>query len=151
MKQSIILFLALLLSACVAQPTLEPSATTSAPLVLRSEENPYAPQAGDLDKQQAGVILTSLDLLERTDLDPVRTELSILGSMPNVCNELRVKVNPPDDSYNVYIEIYSLIDPKENCDNVFQQFKAQITLGIYSQGRYSLWVNKIYIGDFTSY
>ncbi len=151
MKRSILLFLALILSACITQPAPEVIPTAGRPLVLRSEDNPYAPQTGDIDKQQAGVILTSLNLLERTDLVPVRTELNILGSMPSVCNELRVKVNPPTTDYQVRIEIYSLVDSGLNCENVFQQFKTTITLGIYSQGQYSVWVNGTYIGVFTSY
>ncbi len=151
MKRSILLILAFLLSACIAQPALEPTPTAGAPLMLKSEDNPYAPQTDDIDKQQAGVILTSLNLLERTDLVPVRTELNILGSMPSVCNDLRVKVNPPTDDYRVFIEIYSLVDSGLNCENVFQQFKTTITLGIYSPGQYTVWVNGTYIGIFTSY
>ena len=96
-------------------------------------------------------MITSLNLSERSDLNPIRAELNILGSMPSVCNELRIKFNPPDTAYRVNIEIYSLVDPNVNCDNVFQQFKTTIMLGLYSQGQYTVWVNGAYVGDFTSY
>ena len=125
--------------------------TPEIPLLLKQEENPFAPQTEDVGKQQAGVILTSLNLLERSDLDPLRVELNILGSMPSVCNELRVKFNPPDAAYQIFIEIYSLVNPIVNCDNVFQQFKTTILLGLYSRGQYTVWVNDAYVGDFTSY
>lgn len=153
MKQLRSLFLVLVLSACSG--TLEvaetPTPTARLPLVLRSEENPYAPQPADASLQQAAVILTSLDLVERTDLNPPRTELNLLGSMPSVCSDLRVQVDPPDDGYQITIAVYSISDPKQNCDNVFQQFKANITLGQYSSGQYAVWVNGLFVGNFTSY
>lgn len=151
MKRIIFLFLALILSACIAQSTPAPTSTAGAPLVIRPADNPYTPRDEDLNKRQAGAILTSLNLSERSDLNPIRTELNILGSMPSVCNELRIKIDPPDGDYRIFMEIYSLVDPKSNCENVFQQFKATILLGLYSQGQYTVWVNDTYIGDFTSY
>lgn len=151
MKRWVLVCLVLILYACAAQPTPEPTPAPDIPLILKQEDNPYAPQSGDLNKREAGVILTSLNLLERADLDPIRTELNITGSMPSVCNELRVTVDPPDDARRVAIKIYSLVDPNLNCENVFQQFKATLLLGVYSQGQYAVWVNGTYIGEFTSY
>lgn len=141
----------LLLSACLAQPTPQPTATASGPLVITPEENPYAPIPEDVSMQQAGVILTSLDLSELADVTPLRTELTILGSMPSVCNELRIKVNPPDDVYQIFIEIYSIVNPDVDCENVFQQFETSILLGEYSAGQYSIWVNGGFVGDIVSY
>jgi hypothetical protein len=151
MKRIALLLPILFLSACLAQPVIVSTPTPDLPHMLKQEDNLYAPLVEDLNKRRAEVILTSVNLLERTDLTPLRTELNILGSMPSVCNELRIKVNPPDNSYRVYVEIYSLVDPKSKCDNVFQQFKTTILLGVYSQGQYSIWANNTYIGDFTSY
>ena len=141
----------LLLSACFAQPAPDPTPTPSRPIVITPEENPYAPKPEDVSKTKAGVILTSLDLSEMADVTPIRTELTILGSMPSVCNELRIKVNPPDDTYRIDIEIYSMVDPDLNCENVFQQFETTILLGEYSPGQYSIWVNNELVGDLVSY
>ena len=146
-----VLCFALLLSACFAQPTPEPTPTPSGPLVISPEENPYAPKPEDASMIQAGVILTSLDLSEIADLTPLRTRLTILGSMPSVCNELRIKVNPPDNTYRIDIEIYSIVNPNLNCENVFQQFETSILLGEYSAGQYSIWVNNEFVGDIVSY
>lgn len=152
-KQFLLLLIFFTLTACVSQAgqAATPTSSAAAPLVFRSEENPFAPQPSDAGLQQAGVILTSLDLIERTDLDPLRIELNILGSMPSVCSELRIQVSPPDDELNLKVNVYSLSDPKQNCDNVFQQFKANIMLGQYSPGQYSVWVNDLFVGNFTSY
>jgi hypothetical protein len=151
MKQTIYLLLILILSACVAQPAQEPTPTISIPFVLQQEENPYAPRTGDLSLKQDGITLTSLSLSERYDLSPLRAELHVLGSMPSVCSELRIKVNPPDIEYQISIEVYSVADLKLNCENVFQQVQASILLGVYSAGQYTVWVNDGYVGDIVSY
>ena len=151
MKRTLFLLLILILSACAAQPTQEPTPTISVPFVLKQEENPYAPRPEDLGMKQDGVILTSLSLSERYDLTPIRPELHVLGSMPSVCSELRIKVNPPNTEYQVNIEAYSVVDPEQNCENVFQQVDTTILLGAYSPGQYQVLVNDSYVGDFASY
>ncbi len=141
----------LLLTACIAQPLPQPSATASRPRVIKLEENPYAPKPEDVNTTRASVILTSLDLSELADTTPQRSQLTILGSMPSVCNQLRVEVNLPDDAYQIYIEIYSIVNPDVNCEDVFQQFETTILLGEYSTGQYSVWVNNEFVGEITSY
>lgn len=77
--------------------------------------------------------------------------LTLSGYMPSVCNELRIKVNPPDENFRIFIEVYSLIDPTIKCEDVFQQFETSILFGEYSSGRYTVWVNEGLVGDFVSY
>ena len=151
MKRIVFLFLILTLSACAAQATLQPTPTISAPFVLKQEENLYATRSEDLNLKQDGIILTSASLSERYDLTPIRPELHVLGSMPSVCSELRINVNPPDENYRLFIEIHSLVNPNSKCENVFQQFEASILLGVYSIGRYTVWINETLIGDFSMY
>ncbi len=151
MKKIYFLLWIMTLSACIAQPTQEPTPTTSVPFVLKQEENPYSPKTEDLGLKQGGIILTSLSLSERYELTPLRAELHILGSLPSVCSELRVKVNPPNLEYQISIEIYSVVGPKLNCENVLQQVDTTILLGAYSAGQYTIWVNDSYVGDIVSY
>ena len=151
MKRFQLFFLIFILNACLAQPTPIPAPAESAPVVITQEENPYAPKPEDAGFIQAGVILTSLDLSEITDAAPARTELTILGSMPGVCNELRIKVSLPNQAYEIFIEIYSIANPKLKCENVFQQFETSIMLGEYSAGVYSIWVNSSFVGNIVSY
>ena len=151
MKRTLFLLLILITSACAAKPTPEPTPTASAPYVLKQEENPYAPKPEDLSLKQDGVILTSTSLSERFDLTPIRAELHVLGSMPSVCSELRIKVNPPNIKYQISIEIYSVADSKLKCENVFQQVDTTILLGAYSAGQYSVWVNESFVGSIASY
>lgn len=151
MKLFLGLVLASLLSACIALPTPTPTATTSAPYISIAEDNPYAPKPEDTTLRVGGVTITSIGLLERFDLNPTRVEVDFLGSLPSVCNELRIKVNPPNEKYQVHIEAYSLINPNIKCDNVFQQFEASVLLGVYSNGRFTVWVNGGLVGDFVTY
>jgi hypothetical protein len=151
MKQAIFLLLILILVACAAPPAQASMPTASVPFVIRQEENPYAPKTEDLNLKEDGVILTSTSLSERYDLTPIRSELHVLGSMPSVCNELRINVNPPNSEYQVNIEIYSVADPNRKCENVFQQFKITMLLGEYSPGQYTVRVNENIVGSLASY
>ncbi len=151
MKRRIFIIPFLILTSCIAIPTPEPTATTAAPVIIQVEENPYRPQSKDVGLTLAGAIVNNTSLVERFDLDPFRVELTISGSVPSVCNELRVDVAPPNASYQIFIEVYSLINKNVNCDNVFQQFEASLLLGVYSNGRYTVWVNEGYAGDFITY
>lgn len=148
MKKLQYLFLTFLLSACLAQPVTSLS-TEDIPVLITQEENSYAPQPEDASLIKAGIILTSLDLSDTSQ--PGRTKLTILGSMPSVCNELRVKVNPPNLAYEIAIEIYSIENPNLKCENVFQQVETSILLGEYSPGQYSIWVNSTFVGSIVSY
>ncbi len=141
----------LLITSCISIPTPQPTATIADPAIIQVEENPYRPQSKDVGSSLAGVIIHSTNLIERFDLDPFRVELNISGSAPSVCNELRVNVSPPNASFQIFIEVYSLINKDVNCDNVFQQFEASLLLGVYSNGRYTVWVNEGYTGDFITY
>jgi hypothetical protein len=151
MKRVHFLILALILSACIEAPTVEPTPTPIPPQQLTPADNPYAPADGDLNLQRGGVTLTSVNLAERFDLTPRRVTIYFLGSMPSVCSELRIAINAPDDDGRVLLEVYSLMDPGTTCDRVFQQFEATILLGTYTDGRYTIWVNGELVGDFVVY
>ena len=151
MKRAAFLFLALIFAACAEAPTPQPTATASSPTILVAEENPYAPEPGDTSLQRAGLILTSIDLSDRTDLTPPRVALNFLGSLPSICHQLRVEMSLPNIQYQIFIEVYSVVNLNQNCENVFQQFEASILFGMYSPGRYTVWINKGYIGDFIVY
>ncbi len=148
-KKFLLIFI--LISACSIIPTAEPTETAALPYRITPDENIYAPRTEDLGKQIAGVTITAVSLSEKYEYSPPRAMLNILGYMPSVCNELRVQINPPDENYRVFIEVYSLINPNINCENVFQQFEANILFGYYSKGRYTVWINDNLVGDFVSY
>lgn len=151
MKHSIFILPILIMTSCLAVPTPPAAATAARPVRIMVEENPYRPQPKDAGMKLASALVNNTGLIERFDLDPFRVELKITGSLPSVCNELRIDVAPPNDSYRVVVEVYSLINPDVQCDNVFQQFEASLLLGVYSNGRYTVWVNDGFAGDFITY
>jgi hypothetical protein len=151
MKKTVFVILTLILSACIVPPTVVPTATASLPYIIKAADNPYAPRPEDASLQIGGVELTSIDLAEQVESTPVRVELRFLGSLPRTCNELRIDVAPPNDQFQILVKIYSLVDTKIKCENVFQQFGASVLLGVYSTGRYTVWVNGGLIGDFVTY
>jgi hypothetical protein len=150
MNRFVICSIALCLTACLAQPTPEPTIIPSKPYTIKAADNPYTPQPNDKNLRQAGVVLTSINLVQRFDLDPTQVEVDIQGSMPGTCNELRVNINLPNDNYQILMDVYSIVLPVQNCDNVFHEFKASVLLGVYSSGRFTVWVNQGRIGDFIS-
>ena len=101
--------------------------------------------------QIGGVVLTSIGLAEQAESTPVRVRLNLLGSLPRACNELRMEVVYPNEQYQIFVEVYSLANPNVECENVFQQFEATVLFGVYSAGRYTVWVNNELVGDFVSY
>jgi len=129
MKKIISLIILVLLSACLQIPTATPTATAPAPYRITPDENIYAPRVEDLQKQVAGVTITAVSLSEKFEFSPPRAMLNILGYMPSVCNELRVDIPAPDENFRIYIQVYSLVNTNINCDNVFQQFEANILFG----------------------
>ncbi len=140
----------LTLSACLSLPGAPPTESPASPQILRAEENPHAPQFNDFEKNRAGAQITSATLSMRTELDPPRAQVDLWGSVPSPCSELRLNVLPPDAQYRIRIEAYSLKDPRLRCENFLRQFQTSLLLGVYSPGRYFVWVNDLYIGDFVA-
>lgn len=147
----LLMLIILLLVGCTTLPTPEPTATAVVPYRITPDENLFVPQLEDVNWQVATVTIMSVGLSEQYEFSPPRAMLTLVGYMPSVCNELRVNINPPDEDFNLYVDVYSLINPDVQCDNVFQQFETSILLGTYSPGRYAVWVNDVLMGDFVSY
>ena len=58
--------------------------------------------------------------------------------------------NPPDKQNQIYVEVYSVILPDQMCAQVLEPFEANVGLGSFSAGHYSIWVNGEMIGEFDS-
>ena len=151
MRYAYLFILAVLIGACIPVSTTEPAPTAVPPYRITADENPYAPMPEDLGFRQTEVIVTSASISERMDLTPIRVSLNILGSMPSSCNQLRVNIEPPNESFQIFVEVYSVVDPSLKCENVFQQFEGNILLGVYTPGRYTIWINDELVGDMLSY
>lgn len=81
---------------------------------------------------------------------PIQVMLTLQGSLPTPCNQLRVIAKPPDEQNRILVEVYSVIDPKKVCVQVLEPFEANIGLGSFPPGHYSVWANGEPIGEFNA-
>ena len=115
-----------------------------APKPINSE---YLPQREDGNLTRGNVFIDSSDLLIMESY-PIQVALTMKGSLPTPCNQLRVIAKPPDEQNQIQIEVYSVIDPEQACVQVLEPFEANIGLGSFPTGHYSVWVNGGTIGEF---
>jgi hypothetical protein len=151
MRFSYLAVIAIFISSCVSVPTPATTPTSEPPYRITPDENPFIPKLEDVSRQIATVNITNVVFSEQYEYSPPRAAIRFIGYMPSVCNELRIDISEPDEEFNVFIEVYSLINPDIQCDNVFQQFEASVLMGTYSPGRYYVWINGALAGDFVSY
>lgn len=110
---------------------------------------PYAPQPSDTALTRGVVYLDSEEILVM-ESSPVQIMLALKGSLPTPCNQLRVSANSPDEQNRIQVDVYSVIDPTQICAQVLEPFDANIRLGSFPPGHYSVWVNGEKIGEFDS-
>jgi hypothetical protein len=61
-----------------------------------------------------------------------------------------VIANPPDDQNQIQVEVYSVIDPEQMCIQVLEPLEANIGLGSFPSGHYTVFVNGEQVGEFDS-
>jgi hypothetical protein len=165
MKSLALLVVFLLLVACspsqvsptllINPPTENPTSTelsgTGDPMKTFEPNlsNPYSPQAGDEQLMRANAYLDSsqINIMESY---PIQIGLSLQGSLPTPCHLLRVDISQPDAKKRIQIDVYSIVDPDKICVQMLQAFDANISLGSFPTGHYSIWVNTEQVGEFDS-
>ena len=141
----LVLIAAGLLAACSGLPS-----GTPVPLPPQGS-NPYAPQPGDGGMMQSKVEIVSVSVVTTASMPP-QVSVALAYRLPTPCNDLRVKINPPDQSNRVLLEIYS-VAPKDKPCNMMELATPQqvnINLGSFSTGTYTVWVNGVQVGSFNS-
>lgn len=115
-----------------------------APRPINSE---YLPQRDDGNLTRGNVYIDRSELLIMESY-PVQIALMLQGSLPTPCNQLRVIARPPDKENRIQVEVYSVIDPEQICAQVLEPFEANIGLGSFPSGHYSVWANGEMVGEF---
>jgi hypothetical protein len=161
MKQLILFLLVLLATSCIpASPaTVDPTAlppdtaVTNPPVdnVSTNEpfEDPFSPKPGDSKFTRGNVFISESGLVIRESYPP-QISLQLSGDLPTPCHRLRVKINEPDIENNINAEAYSIVDSDRACIQVLETFEADIDLGTFPAGHYTVWVNEEMIGEFDS-
>lgn len=155
-RVTFVFFLIVILVACSSNvPRNETPASTKTPFMSEPTRRPstrpinsaYLPKADDGKLTRGNVFIDDSQLLVMESY-PVQIALALRGSLPTPCNQLRVIANPPDEQNRIQVEVYSVIDPEQLCAQVLEPFEANIGLGSFPAGHYSVWVNGEMAGEF---
>jgi hypothetical protein len=111
----------------------------------------YEPQPGDENLTRGQVFLDMANSRFAPSAIPT-TEVKVVlqGNLPDPCHSLRVVVSPPDENNIINLEVYSLVDPGNACITVLKPFTAEIPLGSYPDGDYTVMVNGERLGSFSN-
>lgn len=158
----LILFLLLLALSAACAPlqgsspepgTIPPdTAVTNPPAGAPTEEpvtSPYVPQPDDTGLSQAEVYIQEMGLIIRESYPP-QISLNLSGELPTPCHQLRVQVEERDENNRIDVNAYSVVDPEMVCAQVLESFQANIDLGTFPSGHYSVFVNGELAGEFDS-
>jgi hypothetical protein len=110
----------------------------------------YAPKPEDANLETGMVFLNLEDsglLLQESF--PVQVTLLLSGDLPTPCHQLRVKVSPPDSENRIQVDAYTVVDPDMICTQVIKPFETQVALGSFESGKYTVFINGEYLGEFT--
>jgi hypothetical protein len=143
-KTLIIIMLAgIILAACSSQPTGSP-----APLPGQGD-NPYAPQPGDAAMMEDKVEVVSVSVLMAESFPP-QISVSLAYRLTTPCNSLRVILNPADSAHRILLNVYGVAPKDKPCSMMVlaTPLQASISLGSYSSGQYTVWINGVQVGEF---
>jgi len=141
--------------ALATSAVTEPPPTGTTPIMVEPPErkapqpvnSEYLPQREDGNLTLGNVYIDRSELLIMESY-PIQVALVLQGSLPTPCNQLRVIAKPADEQNQVQIDVYSVVDPAIACTQVLEPFDANIGLGSFSSGHYTVWVNGEMAGEF---
>jgi hypothetical protein len=126
-------------------PISSPTPSTGIAAIPSSD---YAPQPGD-DQLKRDVIYLDLASSQLVVMgnETVKVIAMLTGKLPDVKHVLRVVVEPLNAQDIINIEAYSLVQPGETANQAQTPFRAEIPLGTYSSGQYTVLVNGEELGQ----
>jgi hypothetical protein len=106
------------------------------------------PQSGDDGRDRGPVYIDEAELTIKESF-PVQVDLVVRGSLPTPCATLAWTADPPDEQGRIFVIAYSLQDPAVDCIQVLEAMEAELPIGSYSEGSYTVWLNGEQVGEFT--
>jgi hypothetical protein len=79
---------------------------------------------------------------------PVQVELIIRGALPTPCASLEWHADPPDEDGRILVEAFSLQASDLDCIQVLAELDESLSIGSYTEGSYSVWLNGDLVGEF---
>lgn len=136
-------------------PAPEPTASTGYPQPgvnpngAPSITEAYPPSPADAEMVEDKFYLDQAELRKNADKADT-TDVYVYGNLPTPCNLIRVKVNPPDQNKKIVINLYSVIKEDILCAQQLAPFEGIIaSLGGFSSGKYSIFINDQSVGEIT--
>jgi hypothetical protein len=123
-KLGAVLLACAFLAACGARPILH---TANQSKVKAVASNPYAPKPDDA-KRTRGTIQIDTATLANSSVKSTFT-LTITGSLPTPCHELRLQIHDNPDAQGVFqVDAWSVFDPAQMCAQMLQPFSVQVEI-----------------------
>ena len=132
-----------------ATPTETDARPTPALIVAPEQQETYQPQPEDAKLERAPANATGGEgaIIDQALLPKVYFNLQ--GTLPTPCHQLRVAASEPDADGRIRLDVYSVVDPDQMCIQVIEEFEANVLLGEFASGTYTVVVNDQAIGEFT--
>jgi hypothetical protein len=157
----LLLLFAILLAACtesissIDAPGLDDfvsDPTFSSKLELLATTSPYPPPVDWLDEPikrslpEGGLLNTGPVIIDGAEVVPLEDSpsgygLRLMGTLPTPCHNLVYNESPPDEQEQIFIEVFSVTKPGENCIQIIEVFDVTFPLDVYIAGEHTVWVN----------
>ncbi len=130
-------------------PTPTGDVISNDPTPAPNPPSAYAPQPGDKTLTRGEAFVQDMGVLILESFPP-QFQLSLVGTLPTPCHQLRVAVAPPDARNQIVVEVYTVVEPNLACIQVLAPFEVTLPLNGYPVGpTYSVVVNGAVVGEFT--
>ncbi len=100
----------------------------------------YLPRTEDESRERMEIEVQTAELYMAESFPP-QPFLHLSGELPTPCHELRILVNPPDDTDQIHVVVYSVADPTTVCVQVLEPFDISIPLSNIPSGQFTVFVN----------
>jgi hypothetical protein len=112
-------------------------------------QNPYAAQPGDAGMMRGELRIDSAKV-SLSQSGPVQVLLHFAYFQPTPCYQLRVETSQPDAQNRIYVSAYAVAERDKPCAlmALATPLQADLNLGTFSTGRYSVWLNGEKVGEF---
>jgi hypothetical protein len=113
--------------------------------------NPYAVQPGDSGMMRGDVRIDSASV-SVAQANPAQTILHFAYFQPTPCFSLRVEPGQPDAQNQIHVSAYAVAPKDKACTlmALATPLQAELNLGSYPKGHYSVWLNGAKVGEFDS-
>ena len=114
-------------------------------------DNPYAiqPADGSMMRGEVRIDSSSINLAES---QPVQVMLDFAYFPPTPCYSLRVETGQPDAQKRINVSAYAVAEKDKPCAlmALATPLQANLNLGSFPKGHYSVWLNGAKVGEFDS-